>query len=79
MNVTDLVASSDPLIASTAKLAVSYKDSLDKKLMTQEEYDDLMDDLVDLKRIDGYALSIERQVLVQKAFDIIKAFAGLII
>jgi len=72
---TELLAHPDDIISTTTKLALSYKQSLDEHLLSQSEYDELIKDLLDLKRLNEFALSEERK---QQLFTAFLAIAGII-
>lgn len=73
-----LVSSSADVISATAKLAITYNQALEQKAISQSEYDELMQDLLDIKRLDQFAISQEDKQLAAKAFELISSLTGII-
>jgi hypothetical protein len=75
MDILSLIKHKDPLVAKTAEKLQKYQAELAANEITQSEFDELTDDLLDLKKIDEYASSVETQIMLKEAFDIMVMIA----
>ena len=77
--IDDLLNSNDVIVRNTAIISSELQKNLKGGIITQEEYEDLADDLLDLARIDKLATSIEHKAKLAEAFEFLKTFIGAVI
>jgi hypothetical protein len=78
MTITELLSDEEVPVAEAAQRAVQLKQRLDAGSITQDEYDELAQDIVNIESIKDSMDSVERQIKFQQALDIIKMFLGLL-
>jgi len=69
----------DDLVRSTAQKLVKFRSLLKEGELSQNEYNELVEDLLDLRIIEEATDDLERQIKLKRAFDTLKmiaAFAG---
>jgi hypothetical protein len=57
-------------IRKTAEVLQELTETLESGTLSKEEYDELVGDLLDMKKIDELADTIERKAIIEKAFNL---------
>lgn len=65
------------LIRATSHKVMKYKIMLDAEELTQDEYEELINDALDLKQIEKATDDVIKQVELKRIFDAIKIIAQL--
>ena len=58
----------DPIVSGRAHLLEDLTDAVSKHKLSKDEFQELANDLLDLKKIDSLASTIEHKALLEKAF-----------
>lgn len=69
--VKDLLNSDNEFIRDLAKQAVQFRKDFDDKKITASEFQELMDDLLDLKKIDDARFTSEVYCMVVNAVNVL--------
>jgi len=69
----------DEVVRRVAGVLRELSESLDLKSISQEEYDELVGDLLDMNKIDNFATSIEHKAKLEKAFNALSAIVGSVV
>lgn len=77
MNIQDVVNSNDHIAASLGTRAVQLKEALEQGTITQREYVELTEDLVDVRRIEVYAKNVKHKAFLSDVFQIVTTFLSL--
>lgn len=78
MSIPDLVSSENPIIAEHAQKASQLRAALDRGVISEDEYNELKEDLIILANIDAATHNMLEQQDVQQALNFIKSFLTLI-
>lgn len=78
ISITELLSHDEVPVAEAAQRAVQLKQRLDAGSITQEEYEELAKDIVNIESIKDSMDTVERQIFFQQALDVIKIFLGLL-
>jgi len=68
MTLDEMLQSNDPLIKNAARVLDELNDAVDEKRIKPEEYAELVDDLLDLSKIQKLSIDIERKAKIEEAF-----------
>jgi hypothetical protein len=74
MNISDILSSTDPTAVFLGQQAQRAKTALDSGIITQAEYDELVGDLTDLKRIDSLAKTVEEKAMLYQVVQFLIGF-----
>jgi len=69
MDFTEFLEHDDEIIRRTATVLQELNESYEREALNEEEYQELLNDLMDLGKIDELADSIERKAAIQKVFE----------
>ena len=69
MDFTEFLEHDDEIIRRTATVLQELNENYDREALNEEEYQELLNDLMDLGKIDELADSIERKAAIQKVFE----------
>lgn len=65
-----------PAITNTVELFLKIKELYKNKLVTHEQYLELVNDILDLDSINNSAETLETKILVKQAYDILNQIAS---
>lgn len=71
----DYATSEDTLVAEAAMTLESVKDALDRGDLSRDEYNELVEDVLEFGQIDALSDSLERKVVMKQAFDALMLIA----
>lgn len=74
----DFFEHEDAIVADAAHQVSILNDGLRNEDLSQEQYDELVNDILEVEHIQELADSIKRKVAIHKTFEIIKKIIGLI-
>jgi hypothetical protein len=75
-SIDELLTSNNTVIQNTATITTELINNLKSGTITREEYDDLSADLLNVKRIDTLATSIEDKAQLNDAFNFLTTLIG---
>jgi hypothetical protein len=75
-SIDELLTSNNTVIQNTATIATELVNNLQSGTINREEYDDLSADLLNIKRIDTLATTIEDKAQLNDAFNFLTALIG---
>jgi hypothetical protein len=75
-SIDELLTSNNTVIQNTATIATELINNLKSGTITREEYDDLSADLLNVKRIDTLATTIEDKAQLNDAFNFLTTLIG---
>lgn len=73
MNFNDLLHHEDSWIKTSARLVKECKAGLDNGQLSRAQFDELMEDIVQIETVDGLADDLERKIAVKEAIEIFKS------
>jgi len=68
MDFEDFLEHEEEIVRRTATVLQELNESYERKALNKDEYQELVNDLMDLGKIDELADSIESKAAIQKAF-----------
>lgn len=74
----DLINDGNPFISELATKAADIRAALDAEQISENEYVELMDDLLDLRKVNEAACTIEEKIAIQQAIETIKIIVGIV-
>jgi hypothetical protein len=69
MNITEFLKDDDEDVRRTAKVLSELTEAYELKSLSKDEYDELVEDLLDMKKIDDLCDTIEKKAKLEKAFN----------
>lgn len=75
MTLDEMLQSKDPIIKNAARVLAELNDAVDEKRIKPEEYAELVDDLLDLEKINKLAKSVEHKAELEEAFNMLRSVA----
>lgn len=78
MDFKDLFDHDDEEVRAAAKLLNEAKEGLESGQLTREQFDELVEDALQIREIDGLADDLERKIAMEKAIDLFKAIISAI-
>lgn len=76
-NIQDIVNSNDLEVAQMGAKALQLTNALKEGIITRTEYDELVEDLVDVERIERLAKTVQRKALLNEVFNALRMFLSL--
>lgn len=73
MDFDDLLNHNDTWIKTSAELVRECKAGLESGQLSKEQFDELMEDVLQIEKVDGLADDLERKIVVQEAINIFKS------
>ena len=68
MEILDFLKDDDENVRRTATVLSELTESYELKALSKEEYDELVEDLLDMEKIDDLCDTIEKKAKLEKAF-----------
>lgn len=78
MEIKELLQSTDVLVRNTAELVQKYTEARDQKLITQTEYVELVNDVLDIGRLEKLCATMEQKAQIHQAVEALKEVASFI-
>jgi hypothetical protein len=75
MNINDVLNSDDEIAVSYAKRTQYLKEFLTKGAITQREYNELIEDLFDVEKINRLAITVERKAFIAEVIQLLMKVA----
>ena len=75
---SDFFGSDDDEIRAAAMLLDEAKKGLESGVLTREQFDELVEDALQIQEMDELADNLERKIAIQKAIDVFKAILSAI-
>ena len=72
MDFNDLLNHEDEQLSEAALIVQQATEGLKQKMITQEQFDELMEDILQIDQMEELANDLERKILFKKAVDIFK-------
>ena len=79
MDLNELLDSNDPLIRNAAMVVNEAKVGYEAGELTREQFDELVEDALQVAEVDELADDLERKIAVQKAVDVLKMVIKLVL
>lgn len=76
--IGDLLSSPDPFVAQIAGYVEQVKTQYDSQMLSDSEYQELVTDALDLRRIDEIAGDLEQTIYLQEVFSRLAQYAGIL-
>jgi hypothetical protein len=74
--LTDLIASTDPIVAEAAKLTQDATAAYQTKQITLGEYQEIVGDILDLGKVGRLTSDMKRQNAIAEIYNQIKSFCS---
>lgn len=74
--LSNYIRSADPIIANAANLTISAMSAFQSKQITASEYSEIMENILDLKKVEELAADMDRENEIVHAFEQIKEIAS---
>lgn len=78
MNFYQQMQHPDPVVGEAAALLQQFTDQLNAGELSEQEYQQLAYDVLDMQRIDQLAIDLNRKVEIARAFQQLMQIAGII-
>lgn len=79
MDFSEFLKHDEEVVKRVARVLAELTESLELKSISQQEYDELTDDLLDMEKIDKLADSVEQAAKIEKAFNSLAGIIGKVV
>jgi len=75
-HLEDYTEDDDLMVAQAARILIEAKDAYETEELTLEEYREIIKNVLDLEKLNGLSMQLERKQRIQQIFEMMRELLG---